>query len=89
MFERNIYLRRRLVALAAIASLVLAALTLWPASSSGARPPRAHVVRPGETVWSIASRAYDGDPRAHVEQILQSNRLATASVRVGQTLVLP
>jgi LysM repeat protein len=89
MFERNIYLRRRLVALAAIASLVLAALTLWPAASSGARPPRTHVVHPGETVWSIASDAYRGDPRAHVEQILESNRLATATVRVGQTLVLP
>jgi nucleoid-associated protein YgaU len=89
MFVRNIYLRRRMVALATIASLVLAALTLWPAASSGARPPRAHVVHPGETVWAIASRAYDGDPRAHVEQILLSNRLSTASVRVGQTLVLP
>jgi nucleoid-associated protein YgaU len=47
------------------------------------------VVHPGETVWSIASAAYRGDPRAHVEQILESNRLATATVRVGQTLVLP
>jgi nucleoid-associated protein YgaU len=89
MFERNVYLRRRLIALAALASLVLAASTLWPASSSGARPTRTHVVHPGETVWSIASRAYGGDPRAHVEQILHSNRLSTATVRVGQTLVLP
>jgi LysM repeat protein len=89
MFERNVYLRRRLTALAALASLVLATLTLWPASSSGARPARTHVVHPGETVWSIASRQYGGDPRAHVQQILQSNRLSTATVRVGQTLVLP
>jgi LysM repeat protein len=89
MFDSNVYLRRRLVALAAFAALVLAALTLWPAASSGARPARTHVVHPGETLWSIASHLYAGDPRAHVEQILRSNGLSTATVRVGQALVLP
>jgi LysM repeat protein len=47
------------------------------------------VVAPGDTIWSIASTHYRGDPRPHVEAILVANRLATPLLRPGQALQLP
>jgi nucleoid-associated protein YgaU len=47
------------------------------------------VVAPGDTVWSIATAHYRGDPRAHVEAILQANRLQTPLLTPGQSLQLP
>jgi LysM repeat protein len=59
-------------------------------SSSGAGPGRAYVVRPADTLWSIAARAYGGDPRAGVWRIEQRNGVtASTPLRVGQKLVLP
>lgn len=43
-----------------------------------------HVVRPGETIWAIAS-----SHRVSVGEIQQLNRLTDDSVNVGQTLLLP
>jgi nucleoid-associated protein YgaU len=47
------------------------------------------VVAPGDTVWSIAAAHYRGDPRPHVEAILQANRLQTPLLTPGQALQLP
>ena len=47
------------------------------------------VVAPGDTVWSIATAHYSGDPRPHVQAILTVNRLATPILRPGQALQLP
>jgi LysM repeat protein len=47
------------------------------------------VVAPGDTVWSIATAHYRGDPRPHVEAILTANGLATPILRPGQALQLP
>jgi nucleoid-associated protein YgaU len=47
------------------------------------------VVAPGDTIWSIASAHYRGDPRPHVEAILQANRLQTPLLTPGQALQLP
>jgi phage tail protein X len=47
------------------------------------------VVAPGDTVWSIAEAHYTGDPRPHVEAILQANRLASPLLTPGQPLQLP
>jgi len=47
------------------------------------------VVAPGDTVWSIATAHYRGDPRPHVEAILAANGLATPILRPGQALQLP
>jgi LysM repeat protein len=47
------------------------------------------IVAPGDTVWSIAVTHYAGDPRAHVEAILQTNHLSTPLLRPGQALQLP
>jgi phage tail protein X len=47
------------------------------------------VVAPGDTVWSIATAHYGGDPRPHVEAILAANRMATPILKPGQALQLP
>ena len=58
-------------------------------SSNGAGPKRTYVVRPGDTLWSVAERTYAGDPREGVWKLEQRNHLASATIRPGQTLVLP
>jgi hypothetical protein len=82
-------IRRRLGGLAAVLALLVSAPLLWPSDSSGARPERLHVVHAGETVWSIASAAYGGDPRPHVDVIERRNGLVDSTVIPGQRLVLP
>ncbi len=73
--------------------LVLTAVLLVAAGrlAYGSGPFRADtvVVGPGDTVWSIATAHYGGDPRPHVEAILAANRLATPLLQPGQALQLP
>ena len=73
--------------------LVLAAALLVVtgrlAYGSGPAPSDRVVVEPGDTVWSIAAAHYKGDPRPHVEAILQANRLTTPLLKPGQALQLP
>jgi LysM repeat protein len=57
--------------------------------SSGAGSKRTYVVRAGDTLWSIAARAYAGDPRQGVWQLQQTNHLASATITPGEKLVLP
>jgi LysM repeat protein len=58
-------------------------------SSSGAGPKRAYVVRPGDTLWSVAAHMYAGDPREGVWKIEQRNHLAGSTIVPGEKLVLP
>ena len=71
--------------------LLLAALGvgLLARSSHGAGPERAYVVKPTDTLWSIAAHSYAGDVREGVWKLEQRNHLASATIRPGQTLVLP
>ena len=69
------------------AALVLATGRL--AYGSGPLASDRVVVAPGDTVWSIAAAHYGGDPRRHVEAILQANRLQTPLLKPGQALQLP
>lgn len=46
-------------------------------------------VKPGDTLWSIASRTYHGDPRQGVWAIQRENGLASTELAPGQLLVLP
>ena len=57
----------------------------------GSGPARSDsvVVAPGDTVWSIATAHYRGDPRPHDEAILVANRMATPILQPGQALQLP
>jgi Tfp pilus assembly protein FimV len=51
---------------------------------------RTYVVRPGDTLWSIASRfaAPDADPRPMVDALAGANHLDGA-LAVGSRLVIP
>ncbi|HVP74657.1 MAG TPA: LysM peptidoglycan-binding domain-containing protein [Gaiellaceae bacterium] len=71
--------------------LVAAALAIGIVahSSHGAGPERIYVVRPADTLWSIAARSYAGDTREGVWELEQRNHLRTATLRPGQRLVLP
>ena len=65
---------------------------LWAvlARDTGAGPnPRYHTVRSGETLWTIASHAYGGDPREAVWLLRERNQLDGATIVPGQRLVLP
>ena len=71
--------------------LVLAALAvgLVARESQGAGPERTYVVKPTDTLWSIAARSYGGDTREGVWKLQQRNHLASATLHPGQKLVLP
>ena len=72
--------------------VTLAAVVLWAmfARSSGARgPEQRYVVQPADTLWSIASERYAGDPRQGVWELQQRNHLAGTTIAPGQVLVLP
>ena len=65
-------------------------LVAYLARPSGGAGPEAHyVVRPYDTLWSIASTHYAGDPREGVWKLERRNHLPSPTVTPGQTLVLP
>jgi Tfp pilus assembly protein FimV len=78
---------------------VLGAILLSPfaahvaadASAGGTAPVvRTYVVRPGDTLWSIAARAAGpgADPRPIVDELERENRLGVAIVP-GEVIRLP
>jgi LysM repeat protein len=71
--------------------LVVAALAvgLVARSSHGAGPERTYVVKPTDTLWSIAAKSYGGDVREGVWKLEQRNQLGSATIRPGELLVLP
>jgi len=72
--------------------VLFVAVVLWAVlvHDTGAGPtPRYHTVRQGETLWSIASERYRGDPREGVWRLEQRNHLAGATIVPGQRLMLP
>jgi LysM repeat protein len=78
--------------LARILVLAVAVLFLWAlfAGEGGANGPERHYrVKAGDTLWSIAERAYAGDPREGVWELRERNELASATIVPGQVLVLP
>jgi LysM repeat protein len=72
--------------------IVLAAAVLWAVfarASESAGPREAYVVKPGDSLWSIAAERYPGDPREGVWKLKRINGLATPSIYPGQELQLP
>lgn len=68
------------------------AALFWSAfahSSEGGGPRRYYVVKPYDTLWSIASTNYGGDPREGVWKLRQRNHLGDAVLRPGERLLLP
>ena len=48
------------------------------------------VVRPGQTLWSIAAAAEpSADPRVVIQQIIEANALSGATIQTGQLLSGP
>lgn len=57
--------------------------------SGGAGKPVRYVVQPTDTLWSIATRHYAGDPREGIWKLQQRNHLEGTTLVPGQRLVLP
>ena len=76
----------RLILIALLAGLAWA---VFVRPSDGASPERTYIVRPGDTLWSIAERSYGGDPREGVWRLRERNDLVSALIAPGQRLVLP
>jgi LysM repeat protein len=76
----------KLILLVCVAAL---AVGLAARGSSGAGPKRTYVVKPGDTLWSVAQHTYAGDPRQGVWELQQRNHLASATIVPGQKLVVP
>ena len=58
-------------------------------SSHGAGPERTYVVKPTDTLWSIAAHTTSGDVREAVWKLQQRNHLRSSVLVPGERLVLP
>jgi LysM repeat protein len=68
-----------------------AAVFLWATfarSSDASGPEGRYVVRPADTLWSIAARSYS-DPREGVYELRERNDLEGTTIVPGQVLILP
>jgi LysM repeat protein len=77
---------------ARILVLVLLAALVWAViarASTAAGQERTYVVQPGDTLWSIASERYGGDPRSGVWKIERRNGLGRRPLVAGRRIVLP
>ena len=72
-----------------LALLVAVAWAVVARASTAAGPERTYTVRSGDTLWSIASERYGGDPRAGVWKLEQHNGLKGRALVAGQRIVLP
>ena len=77
---------------ARLAAVLVVAVLTWagfvrPSDAGG--PERVYLVRPADTLWSIATSHYAGDPREAVWKLRERNGLAGTVLRPGQRLVLP
>jgi nucleoid-associated protein YgaU len=76
-------------------ALVLVTVLLGPVghalrADAAPRIPRTVVVRPGDTLWSIARRAEPAsDPRAVMEGITAANGVRAGHLVPGQPLLVP
>jgi len=75
----------KLLIVLAVAAL---AVGLAARSSHGAGPERTYVVKPTDTLWSIAAHTYAGDVREGVWKLEQRNHLAGATITPGQVIVI-
>lgn len=93
---------RMVVTVLAVAVIAALALAIGLAAAGGAQaashgqPAAGYqgmheiVVRPGQTLWSIASAAKPGaDPRDVVQQIMAANAMTGATITAGQLLWVP
>jgi nucleoid-associated protein YgaU len=89
--------RRARGLLALVAVVVVVAVGAWVGSSAGSPGEDLRlvgessvIVRPGDTLWSIArSVAGDADVRAVVDELQSLNGLQDSAIAPGQVLLLP
>jgi nucleoid-associated protein YgaU len=74
---------------AIVLALILVAAALTARPSSGAAGESRYVVRPGDTLWEIATDRYAGDPRKAVWRISERNGLVDGALQPGTVLYLP
>jgi LysM repeat protein len=70
----------------------LIGLVLWAVaahSSESAGKPQRYTVKPYDTLWSIATSHYGGDPRDAIYRLQDRNGIVGTTLRPGQKLVLP
>jgi LysM repeat protein len=72
-----------------LAVLALIAWAFLARASQGAGPTQRYIVKPGDTLWSIAVSRYAGDPRDAIYRIDRKNHLRGSVIVPGQTLLLP
>jgi len=85
------------IAIAGIAAMIWVAVAGRAQAAGHVRPgtPAAHsmlrvVVRPRDTLWSIAAKADPtADPRIVIQQIVDDNALSGTAISVGQVLWVP
>jgi len=65
------------------------AVGMYSRPSSGAGRPQLYIVQPTDTLWSIATSHYGGDPREGVWKLERRNRLTGTTLVPGQRLVIP
>jgi Tfp pilus assembly protein FimV len=75
-------------------TVVLAVSLLAGRAGAGAAQRPAHriyVVRPGDTVWEIASKLVgpEADPRPLVDRMVRANHVDAGIIHVGDVLVVP
>ena len=73
-----------------IVTALAAAAVGWVARpSESAQPTRHYVVRPGDSLWSIAAARYAGDTRKAIWRIEQRNPQTRYGLQPGDKLTLP
>ena len=77
---------RAVLALAAVLGLMLLVVAR---PSGGSGPEERYVVRPGDTLWELATNRYGGDPREGVWRIRERNDLSGAELQAGMILYVP
>ncbi len=83
-YDEHMFVRLLLVSLVAIA-----VWALFARESGAVGPERAYRVQAGDTLWSIASASYAGDPREGVWKLRERNHLPGTTIAPGQLLRLP
>lgn len=95
MVDLRLTRRGRVLLVGVLAAVLLAAFSLGRVSSNADtpsdRPSVQHVtVRPGETLWAVATRVAPGnDPRVTVQRLMDLNGLSSPALRAGESLIVP
>jgi hypothetical protein len=77
------------VRVAACLSILALAAGFAARTSGGSGRGHVYVVKQYDTLWSIATEHYSGDPREGIWRIERRNGFGDALIRPGQHIVLP